>query len=159
VRDSTRVLDSNADYLPAYRTRALALVELGQYERAIADLTRAVKLGANQEAYNDRGAARMRAGRPEEALADFTRAAEMAPEPGSYLHNRGMAYMQLGRYDEALADLNRVIEADPRALKSFIARGQLLLAAFNDRAGACRDWQRACQLGDCRYYERDCSNR
>jgi tetratricopeptide (TPR) repeat protein len=83
----------------------------------------------------------------------------MAPEPTRYLHNRGMAYMQLGRHDEALADFSSVIGADSGALNSFIARGQLLLAVFKDREGACRDWQRACQLGDCRYHVRDCSNR
>jgi tetratricopeptide (TPR) repeat protein len=159
VRQSTLFLQSNESHLAGYRTRALALMQMEEYDRAIADLDRAIELGANHEAYNDRGVARMRAGRPEEALLDFSRAVEMAPEPASYLHNRGMAYMQLGRNDEALADFNSVIGADSGALNSFIARGQLLLAVFNDREGACRDWQRACQLGDCRYHVRDCSNR
>jgi len=159
VRESTLFLQSNESHLAAYRTRALALMELEEYDRAITDFDRAIELGANHEAYNDRGVAMMRSGRPEEALPDFSRAVEMAPEPASYLHNRGMAYMQLGRNDAALADLNRVIEADPGALNSLIARGQLLLVAFEDREAACRDWQKACQLGDCRYHERDCSNR
>jgi tetratricopeptide (TPR) repeat protein len=159
VRDSTLVLQSNETHLPAYRTRALALIAMEQYDRAIADLSSAIELGANQEAYNDRGAAHMRAGRPESALEDFTTAIGMAPEPASYLHNRGLAYLKLERYDAALADFNRAIESDPRALRSFIARGDLLLALFKDREGACRDWERACQLGDCRYHERDCSNR
>jgi tetratricopeptide (TPR) repeat protein len=159
VRESTIFLQTNEGHLPAYRVRALALMEMGRYDEALADLDRAIDLGANQEAYNDRGRLHMRAGRFEEALSDFSKAVAMAPEPAFYLNNRGLAYMQLGRYDEALADFNSVIEADPLALNSLILRGQLLLAVFKDRAGACRDWQRACQLGDCRYHERDCSNR
>jgi tetratricopeptide (TPR) repeat protein len=159
IRDSTLVLQSNATHLPAYRTRAVALIETEQYDRAIADLDRAIELGANQEAYNDRGAAHLRAGRPELALRDFGMAIELANEPARYLHNRAMAYSELEMYDEALSDLNDAIEADPSALNSRIARGNLLLAVFKDREGACRDWLRACQLGDCRYHERGCSSR
>jgi tetratricopeptide (TPR) repeat protein len=159
VRDLDTFLQSNPDYMPAYRSRAIAHLGAQRYDSALSDLDRAIELGANEEAYNDRGVVYMQMKRYGEAIADFTKAIEIGPEPGRFLHNRGMAHAASGRFREALDDYAAALREDPDALNTHIARGKLYMEAHQDRRSACRDFQRACQLGDCRYHERDCSNR
>jgi tetratricopeptide (TPR) repeat protein len=159
VRDLDTFLQSNPGYMPAYRSRAMAHLGAKRFDLALSDLDRAIELGANEEAYNDRGVVYLQTGRYDEAISDFTAAVERGAEPGRFLHNRGMAYAASGRYSEALDDYAAALREDPEALNTHIARGKLYMEAFGDRAAACRDWQRACQLGDCRYHERDCSHR
>jgi tetratricopeptide (TPR) repeat protein len=159
VRDFDIFLESNPGYMDGYRSRALAHVGARRYELALADLGRAIEMGANEEAYNDRGVVYMQLKRYEEAIADFTTAIGKTAEPGRFLHNRGMARAASGRFREALDDYAAALEEEPDALNSHIARGKLYIEAFRDRRAACRDYHRACQLGDCRYHERDCSNR
>jgi len=157
VEDLTRVLAANPDYLLGYRSRALACQRLGLHDRAIADLSEAIRRGANYEALNDRGIAYVEAGEYERAVADFDEAIRLSPNPLEIVHNRGVAYFRLELYEEALADFDRVLAGDPRAVNTWVARGNLRLAARGDRVGACRDWKQACRLGDCRRFETYCS--
>lgn len=158
VADLTRVLDANPGYLDAYRIRARANMALGRFDPAIADLNEAIGLGAGIEALNDRGAANLAAGRIDAALDDFERALALEPGRSDIRHNRAVALARAGRIDAALSELDQVLREDTAALKSWLFRGQLRLAAHDDSPGACRDWQTACRLGDCRPYESHCAD-
>lgn len=157
VEDLGRVLASNPDYLPAYRSRALAFLRLGEPDRAVADLTEAIRRGANYEALNDRGVAHLQAGDYEAALADFNAAIPLSPAPLEIVHNRGVAYANLERHEEALADFDRVLAGNPRAVNTWVVRGNLLLTVRGDRRAACEDWRQACRLGECRHFRAHCS--
>ena len=86
----------------------------GRYEKALADLTRAIEVAPGLTwAIADRGKTYQLMGRHEEALADLTRAIDLNPHLTSAIADRGETYRAMGRYEEALADLNRAIEIDP----------------------------------------------
>jgi tetratricopeptide (TPR) repeat protein len=159
VGDFNIFLETNPGYMDAYRSRAMAHIGAKQLELALSDLDRAIELGANEEAYNDRGVVYLHLGEHDLAVADFSEAIERGPKPDRFLHNRGMAHAASGRFREALDDYAAALREDPDALNTHIARGKLYIEVFRDRRAACRDFQKACQLGDCRYHERDCSNR
>jgi tetratricopeptide (TPR) repeat protein len=135
----------------------MAFLMLEQPARAVADLTEALRRGANYEARNDRGVAHLRAGDYEAAVADFNAAIPLSPAPLEIIHNRGVAYASLGRTEEALADFSHVLAENPRAVKTWIVRGNLWLTVRADRDAACADWREACRLGECRYFRAHCS--
>ena len=68
----------------AYHRRGVAYARQKDYDRAIADYTKAIELEPrNPSAYNDRGIAYTSKGDYERAIVDVTRAVELAAEPPS----------------------------------------------------------------------------
>ena len=155
VQDLTAYLGLRPSSPAAYVARGTAFLHLEQYDRAIGDYTLAIRLDDdNGDAYSYRGAAYLQGKQYESALADFTRAVELGHDLTKSHYNRGMAHAFLGHYPEALEDLTRAIERSPDAVKPYKRRAALYQTAFRDERRACADWRRACELGDCREYER-----
>lgn len=70
----------------------LACLQLGQYENAIADYTRALESdSANSFAYYNRGITKDRMGDFEGAVADFSSAIILDPRNADFYHNRGFS--------------------------------------------------------------------
>ena len=155
IDDFSHFLGANPGYLPARRARARALLAAGRPAEALADLDAIVRDGPTLEAFTDRALAEVNLGRFGPAVEDFTRALALRPDSAPALAGRAFAQVRLGRSDLALQDLDRAAELDPRQVQTFLLRGAVR-DARGDAAGACADWSRACELGNCGAYRARC---
>ncbi len=91
-----------------------SLIARGQHEEGLAELERAVELGADQ--VNTRHAlatALARLGRLEEAALEYREVIRFAPDHAGALNNLAIVYMRSGRYLEAAPLFQRVLELQP----------------------------------------------
>jgi tetratricopeptide (TPR) repeat protein len=94
------------------------------YDRAIADITEAIRLDpGNARAYQERAGAYHQKGDYDRAIADFTKAIQLDSEYHAAYNNRGLAYSHKGEYDNAIADLNHAIRLDPDRATVYRNRG------------------------------------
>lgn len=94
-----------------YCNRGHAYLNNGDYESAIADLTKALQLNPECiEAYYNRGVAYNENGDFESAIADYTQAIRLDPEDSEAYFNRGIAYRQLENQVQADVDFHRATE-------------------------------------------------
>lgn len=136
----------------AHELEGLVRFYLGEFDRAIASLDRAIEIEPGLvTAYYNRGLVLFARGEPARALADFERAEGMRPGPldSKFLRARCMA--MIGRVEEA-----RSILADHLALHPEDAEGEYWLGAIleqPDPEAALRAAGRACELdpGNPRY--------
>jgi tetratricopeptide (TPR) repeat protein len=113
----------------AYFDRGNAYSEKKDYEEAIANYNKAIKLDPNNDlVYNSRGNANYFKGDYDRAIADYNKAIKLDPNNDVWYNNRGWAYYRKGDYDRAIADYNKAIKLDPD-----------YAAAYNDRGWAYDD--------------------
>jgi tetratricopeptide (TPR) repeat protein/WD40 repeat protein len=93
--------------------RGAALLDLGQEERAIEVLTRALEHRPSAMAFERRGKARLHLDHIPEALADFTQALELEPDYDRALVGRALARLRLEQWASALVDLERARQLAP----------------------------------------------
>jgi tetratricopeptide (TPR) repeat protein len=125
----------------AFTIRGRAYRAKGDYGRAIADYTDAIRIEPNYVlAFYSRGVAYFNKGDYGRAIADYTESLRLAPRDIIALQNRGHAYQARQDYARAIADYTAAIEIEPK-----------FAYAFNDRcyarANAGRELQQA--LDDC----------
>ena len=93
--------------------KALAALELGQYERAIEDLNEAIRLDPQYaNAYGHRGSAYGKLGQYEWAIEDFDEAIRLDPQYAEAYNNRGLAYRNLGQQELADRDFAKAKELE-----------------------------------------------
>lgn len=132
---------SNPDY---FHDRGLAYDRLGDLDRALADLNRAMKLRPDEtHAIRTLVYARARANKElKEALADANRLIELdrkqAKRLGASFHVRSFVHFRLGQWREAIADADTAISLHGNFAGSFFVRGKAKIAA-GDRQGGNRD--------------------
>lgn len=131
----------------AYNSRAMALMDLRQPERALEDFTAAIALQPNlPEAFTGRATAWMALGNYDEAVKDCDRALQLAPGWANIHNNRGNAYSRKGDLRQALADYDDALRLSPGNPLYYNNRA----AAFYDLkeyAKARADLERCRQLG------------
>jgi tetratricopeptide (TPR) repeat protein len=104
-------LTTNPDYAPALQARGRARVLLGQYEAAVADLDRAIELGAGAAARVDRGSVQAQLGRFDQAREDALEAIRLDDsDPRAYLLQGMVEQLQRGDRDAACAAWARACE-------------------------------------------------
>ena len=114
--------------MEAYNHRGHVYSNKGDFDRAIADFTKALELNPNDmEAYNHRGHVYSNKGDFDRAIADFTKALELNPDYASAYLYRGFAYYKEGDLDLAIADSNKTLELKP--IDTVRARAHLLRGA------------------------------
>jgi len=91
--------------------RGIAYRLMGDYERAIADYTEAIRIDPDYAvAYHNRGIAYCLMDDYERAVADYTEAIRLDPDNAVAYGNRGYAYRTQGNLSAARADWERAIE-------------------------------------------------
>jgi Flp pilus assembly protein TadD len=99
----------------AFKRRADAYFSAkGDYDRAVADATEAIKLNAADPAvFAMRGGFHLAYNEFDKAIADFAEAIKLDPDDAAVLSGRAYAYVQLGKTDEAITDYSEVVRLKP----------------------------------------------
>ncbi len=106
--------------------QGIALLEGGQYDRAIAIFDEALEINPRYaEAYNFRGVAYDEKGQYDQAISDYTKVIELNPRLDKAYMNRGVAYDNKGQYDKAISDYTKAIEINPSNDIAYSNRGLL----------------------------------
>ena len=127
----------------AYGKRGNAHHDKGEYDRAIADYTKAVAINPSDAViYNNRGIAYRAKGDNDSAIADYSKVIEIDPRDAVAYDNRGIAYRAKGDYDSAIADHTRAIAIDPELASAYNNRG-IAYRAKGDNDSAITDHTKA----------------
>jgi tetratricopeptide (TPR) repeat protein len=107
-------LETQAKLAIAYTNRGATYRIKGDYDRAIADHTKAIEIDAkNVYYYNNRGWAYFKAGKAAQGLPDAEKALQSRPNDAILLNTRGHIFEALGRREEAIADFPPRARAEP----------------------------------------------
>lgn len=130
----------------AYYNRGVLRDQMGEFDRAIADYTRAIEQdGNNVEAHYNRGGDHLRKGRYDLAVADLSKVIELDASHGSAYRNRALAYKKMGLSEKAIEDYTRLIAFNPNDAELYFARG-VLFDEIGNYEGAITDYTRTVQI-------------
>jgi tetratricopeptide (TPR) repeat protein len=108
----------------AYNNRANAYIHKGDNDRAIKDLTEALRLRPNYAtAFYNRAIAYINKGATQKGIQDYDQALRINPKYVAALNNRGSAYDDLGQYQRAIQDYNTALAIDPNDAIALNDRG------------------------------------
>jgi tetratricopeptide (TPR) repeat protein len=126
--------------------RAASYREAGQFDRAIADATEAIRLnGKNAPAYWLRGAAHAGKSDFDKAIADLTQAISIDPRYAAAYSWRAAAWKAKGEDDRALYDADQVVKLLPKVGSGYNSRC-LILENKGEYAQALPDCETAVKL-------------
>jgi len=147
VADFSAVIDRENGDEGACRQRARAFEGLGDYEKALADYTRAIACEpGNADLYLWRGDIHRKWNRRHDLAArDFAAAVRLRPADRRALYALGMACFMKADYDGAIESLSKAIGICPVDGRCYNGRGQCYLRKGNLEE-ALRDLRRACEL-------------
>ncbi len=133
-----------------YFTRGNVYAEMGKFNAAIADYTRAIKLyPAISNFYTGRGNIYAELQKYQLSLADLTLAIELETNNARNYAARGAVYAEMGKYTLALADYNKAVELDSESEDILNNRARVLVL-MHRYAQAIEDFNRAIELNE--YY-------
>ena len=122
-----------------------ALLEDGEYEKALAAFSDAVRLRPDDgRAYYSRACVYKRQGQPDKAAADLTRAVKLDPKDAWAYFDRGWAYGRSRQVDKVIADMTEQIRLSPEDCWACEKRGTMFFLkgdyeqAVNDFTAAVR---------------------
>src|SRR5262249_28864095 len=123
-----------------YYERGAALLELGKYDRALADDNEALRRNPDYPpALNSRCWAKAVQGNDlNGALADCNAALHLRPESAATLDSLGFVYLRMSRFTDAIAQYTAAIERNSKLAPSFFGRGVAKLRS-GDKAGGNAD--------------------
>lgn len=114
IADANEALELKvAKSADAYMTRAVGKGDLNQFQSAIADLDRVLKVNPRYaEALSNRANYKIQIRDYHGAVADCNQGLTIKPKMPNLYCNRGYAYWNLGKLSRALADLERTVQLD-----------------------------------------------
>lgn len=111
-----------------YQLRAIAKIQLSDYQGALRDCNAAIERNPFQPgAYYTRGYVFRQLGEYEKAEKDFSEALIFSPENKTYMLLRADTRAQLKRYDEARTDIDYLIRREPESASLHFERGVICL--------------------------------
>ncbi len=110
-----------------YYYRSQCYHEIGDSERAIADITKSIEMGNGKDYYAlaERADFYRESGQYENAINDFSRMIELAPMSAYAYYKRGWCYELNGDDNNAMKDYNSGIDVDKEYPYIFLMRGEL----------------------------------
>lgn len=119
-----------------YMYRAIAKIQLGDFEGAEKDASEAVERNPFMpQAFYARGFSRMKQEKFKEAAEDFSRALEFSPDSYHLLMSRMSALEQLKDYDGAIRDIDTYLKMSPSTHGLHFEKGRIYLS-MNDTLAA-----------------------
>lgn len=132
---------SNDDLATAFRRRGRAYIDAGDYARAIADNSEAIRLKPDfADAIANRGFAFAALGQYERALTDLNRAIALRPNAKDFV-SRGDVHAKSGDMAAAVKDFGRAVELEPKNIDALNARANALSEIGQDDL-ALKDYAR-----------------
>jgi tetratricopeptide (TPR) repeat protein len=142
----TRCIEKDKTYIAAFSVRGDLWYRNGKFEASIPDFNEVIKAFPDDEyAFIGRGNAHRNIGKYKEAINDYTEALRQNNLNDVALHGRAMCKFQIGEFRSAIVDYSRAIELNP--LKETYFNRAFARLAFNDKIGACEDFQKAADMG------------
>jgi tetratricopeptide (TPR) repeat protein len=109
----------------AYNNRAAAHAHERQFDKAVADFSKAIKLDSKSAlAFRNRGLAYHDLGQIAPAIEDYTVAIRLDPNDFESLFERGNVYLDAGEYQKAVADYDQAIALDSKRASAWLNRGE-----------------------------------
>lgn len=101
-----------------YYYRAKSHISSGDYQKAIDDLDKVIKLSPGHgkpfaKAYSNRGSIYYAIANYQKAADDFSKSIEVDPLNPDVYYNRGNAYLAMEDYKSAIKDFNKALEFNP----------------------------------------------
>ncbi len=138
VRLATAAVRANRARPEAYVCRARAYAEVRDYRRALADLSRAIRLQPKNGAhYVERARLYLVRDQFTRAIRDLDRAINIKPTARMY-RERAWALAEIGEFTRAIADFNAAIRLQPAASDLYVDRG-VLYTRYENFKQAARD--------------------
>ena len=135
LADLGRALELKPGDDSALLKRARALTELGEYDKALADLSAIAGLKRNAGFVDGAlGDIYLKKEDWQAAVDAFTKVVEIDPASWSVFKRRALAYAHLGQYAQALADLKRALELKPDETSTLAWIPPRLVAACPDQS-------------------------
>lgn len=132
----------------AFAYRGVALRYLGELDKAIQDLSEAIRLSPGTAAWrNNRGLTFNNKKEYDLAIADYTEAIRLKPRWALPRNNRGRAFANKREFDQAIADYSEALRLDPNYALAFNNRG-LAFYGKKDYDRAIADFSEALRLDD-----------
>jgi lipoprotein NlpI len=131
----------------AYNNRGNAYAAKADYDRAIEDFDKSIKLNATYaKPFNNRGVAYLKKAEYDLAIEAFDAAVKLNPDYGGAFANRAEAYLKKNEYDRAARDYDEAIRLQPdsEALWSGRCWTRVMLGALQ---AAQEDCNKALQSG------------
>ena len=120
--------------------RASAYAELGDHDRAIADLDQSVILNPSAfRSFNTRGWEYLRKFDYQRAMQDFNLSIQLNPKNDYAYNNRGIAHFLLGDFVAAESDFATALSLSPKNVRGFSALNRMLARMRQAKEGAKPD--------------------
>jgi tetratricopeptide (TPR) repeat protein len=147
VRLWSYVIEKGPYEIPlAYSNRGMAYLEQGEYEKAIADCTKALAIQPDYHlAYYNRGKAYLLGGSLSLAMADLNRTIVIAPKYAEAYALRGEIFSVQGDLAPAISDYSTAIDLNPEMYEVYLNRG-IAYKESGDYVRAIEDYNRTLAL-------------
>lgn len=138
---NNKIIDLYPNDADGYMNRSLCYAELKDYEKALSDSDKAVKLDSNirYAAYNNNAFfILMKQNKYSEAIEFLDKALKLKPGFAYAYSNRGFCKLKLGMVQEAIKDLNKSLELDNT--NSYAYKNMALIKLEQNKKGEACEW-------------------
>lgn len=143
-----RVIQAKPYLAQPYFFRAIAKLNLEDYNGAEADATTAIELNPYlTDAWEVRGVARQNLGNNPGAISDYNHALQLIPRNRQLLFNKALAQLDIEQYDSADSTFSELLTYYPSFDSGHLGRAQLNMAR-GDTVAAVADINRALEIND-----------
>ena len=106
----------------AYTKRGTAYLKKGQYNEAIEEYNKAIKINPNYSlAYYNRSVAYSRIGQHDRALTDCNKVLQLDPKHAKSYYTRGVSYWHLGTKNQAIKDFQAAARLEHKGAQDFLS--------------------------------------
>ena len=129
----SKAINRDTTFASAYRYRANAFNDMGEFEASADDYSRLIELNPEAIFYNRRGLVYEKMEAWDKALADYTQAIELLPKWSIAYNNRGYVFLKQKKYAEAKADFETALKLDDSLPTPYINLAGLVWLQHKDR--------------------------
>ncbi|MDX9905953.1 MAG: tetratricopeptide repeat protein [Bacteroidales bacterium] len=142
IQDYDKSIRMGNNASSVYYNRANAKRRNKDMKGALEDYNISIKIDPNFPlCFFNRGLTRAQMGDHVEAIKDIDRAIKMDPRNHLFYNGKGVSQISLQQYKEAIGNFDKCIQLNPNFGQAYYNRGYAKQKGFNDKDGACKDWE------------------